>query len=85
MFPDANTLRIDAFREGTVNDYLRKRCKYLAHMPDGADVGFVEADLGGVVGDVGIKSFEDALKMRAARRKERVRKGAEEPRELGRV
>jgi hypothetical protein len=41
--PDAITLRVDAFSEGTVNEYLRKRCKYVAHMPDGADVGFVEA------------------------------------------
>ncbi|KAJ7737400.1 hypothetical protein B0H14DRAFT_3611791 [Mycena olivaceomarginata] len=57
--------------EGTVNDYLRKRCKYVVHMPDGADVGFVEADLGGVAGDAGLKSFEGALKMRAARRKEK--------------
>ncbi|KAJ7903768.1 hypothetical protein B0H14DRAFT_3421945 [Mycena olivaceomarginata] len=43
------------FSEGTVNEYLRKRCKYVAHMPDGADVG-------------------GALKMRTARRKEKVRK-----------
>ncbi|KAJ7885076.1 hypothetical protein B0H14DRAFT_3432022 [Mycena olivaceomarginata] len=60
--------------EGTVNEYLRKRCKYVAHMPDGADVGFVEANLGGVAGDAGLKSFEGALKMRTARRKEKVRK-----------
>ncbi|KAJ7702000.1 hypothetical protein B0H14DRAFT_3649154 [Mycena olivaceomarginata] len=49
-------------------------CKYVAHMPDGADVGFVEANLGGVAGDAGLKSFEGALKMRTARRKEKVRK-----------
>ncbi|KAJ7837391.1 hypothetical protein B0H14DRAFT_3870472 [Mycena olivaceomarginata] len=73
-FPDAITLRVDALSEGTVNDDLRKRCKYLAHMPDGADVVFVEADLGGVVGGAGLRSFEGALKMRAARRKEKVRK-----------
>jgi hypothetical protein len=36
------TLCIDAF-SGTVNDYLRKRYKYVMHMPDGADIGFVEA------------------------------------------
>ncbi|KAJ6601270.1 hypothetical protein DFH09DRAFT_1127322 [Mycena vulgaris] len=76
-FPDAITIRVDAFSEGTVNDDLRKRCKYLAHMPDGADVVFVEADLAGVVGggpDGGLKNFEGALKMRAARRKEKGRK-----------
>ncbi|KAJ6541810.1 hypothetical protein B0H19DRAFT_1174747 [Mycena capillaripes] len=76
-FPDAITIRVDAFTEGTVNDDLRKRCKYLAHMPDGADVVFVEADLAGVVGagpEGGLKNFEGALKMRAARRKEKGRK-----------
>ncbi|KAJ6520381.1 hypothetical protein C8R45DRAFT_58995 [Mycena sanguinolenta] len=73
-FPDAITVRVDAVSEGTVNDDLRKRCKYLAHMPDGADVVFVEADLGGVVGPGGLKNFEGALKMRAARRKEKGRK-----------
>ncbi|KAF7302950.1 RING finger domain protein [Mycena kentingensis (nom. inval.)] len=73
-FPDTITIRVDASGEGTVNDDLRKRCKYLAHMPEGADVVFVEADLAGVVGDAGLKNFEGPLKMRAARRKEKERK-----------
>ncbi|KAJ7242586.1 hypothetical protein B0H12DRAFT_1326019 [Mycena haematopus] len=73
-FPDAIAVRVDAVSEGTVNDDLRKRCKYLAHMPDGADVVFIEADLAGVVGVGGLKNFEGALKMRAARRKEKGRK-----------
>lgn len=73
-FPDAITVRVDSFAEGTVNDDLRKRCKYLAHMPEGADVVFVEADLEGVVGAEGLKSFEGPLKMRTSRRKEKGRK-----------
>ncbi|PFH52336.1 hypothetical protein AMATHDRAFT_140553 [Amanita thiersii Skay4041] len=73
-FPDNILIRIEAYSEGTVNDDLRKRCKYLAHMPEGADVVFIEADLQGVVGEEGLKNFEHALKMRSARRKEKVRK-----------
>ncbi|KIK70561.1 hypothetical protein GYMLUDRAFT_32606 [Collybiopsis luxurians FD-317 M1] len=73
-FPDNITIRIDAFSEGSVNDDLRKRCKYLAHLPEGADVVFVEADLEGVVGAEGLKNFEHALKMRKARRREKGRK-----------
>ncbi|KAF9074964.1 hypothetical protein BDP27DRAFT_1381018 [Rhodocollybia butyracea] len=73
-FPDSISIRVDAFSEGTVNDDLRKRCKYLAHLPEGADVIFVEADLEGVVGTEGLKNFEHALKMRKSRRKEKVRK-----------
>jgi hypothetical protein len=73
-FPDTITIRVDSLAEGTVNDDLRKRCKYLAHMPEGADVVFVEADLEGVVGQEGLKPFEGALKTRSARRKEKGRK-----------
>jgi hypothetical protein len=73
-FPDTIAIRVESFAEGTVNDDLRKRCKYLAHMPEGADVVFVEADLEGVVGQEGLKNFEVALKTRRARRKEKGRK-----------
>lgn len=73
-FPDTITIHVESFAEGTVNDDLRKRCKYLAHMPEGADVVFIEADLEGVVGQDGLKNFEVALKTRRARRKEKGRK-----------
>ncbi|KAG6897955.1 hypothetical protein C0992_008345 [Termitomyces sp. T32_za158] len=73
-FPDTISIRVESFTEGTVDDDLRKRCKYLAHMPEGADVVFIEADLLNVVGADGLKNFEGALKMRTARRKEKERK-----------
>jgi hypothetical protein len=74
LFPDTITVRIEAVAEGTVNDDLRKRCKYLAHMPDGADVVFVEADLGDVVGGEGLKTFDGPLKTRRTKRREKERK-----------
>lgn len=73
-FPDEIIVRVESAAEGTVNDDLRKRCKYLAHMPDGADVVFIEADLEGVVGPDGLKNFEGALKLRTARRREKEKK-----------
>ena len=73
-FPDTITIRVESFAEGTVNDDLRKRCKYLAYLPEGADVVFIEADLEGVVGAEGLKNFEGPLKMRTSRRKEKGRK-----------
>jgi hypothetical protein len=73
-FPDRITIRVDGTSESTVNDDLRKRCKYLAHFPEGADVIFVEADLLGVVGPEGLKDFEKALKSRSTKRQEKVRK-----------
>ncbi|KAI0375437.1 hypothetical protein BV20DRAFT_960589 [Pilatotrama ljubarskyi] len=73
-FPDAITIKVESYTESTVNDDLRKRCKYLAHLPEGADVVFVEADLEGVVGAEGLRPFENALKLRRARRKEKGRR-----------
>ncbi|KAG0702751.1 hypothetical protein DFH29DRAFT_920228 [Suillus ampliporus] len=73
-FPDTISIRVESATEGTVNDDLRKRCKYLAHTPEGADVVFIEADLEGVVGQEGLKNFEGAIKLRKSRRKEKDRK-----------
>ncbi|KAI8981235.1 hypothetical protein BD414DRAFT_464281 [Trametes punicea] len=73
-FPDTITVKVESYTESTVNDDLRKRCKYLAHLPEGADVVFVEADLEGVVGADGLRPFEGALKLRRARRKEKGRR-----------
>ncbi|KAI0937184.1 hypothetical protein AcV5_005143 [Taiwanofungus camphoratus] len=73
-FPDSITVRVESYAGSTVNDDLRKRCKYLAHFPEGADVVFVEADLEDVVGQEGLKNFEGPLRMRRARRKEKERK-----------
>ncbi|KAJ2934348.1 hypothetical protein H1R20_g2780, partial [Candolleomyces eurysporus] len=73
-FPDSITVRVDGTSESTVNDDLRKRCKYLAHFPEGADVIFVEANLEGVVGAEGLKDFEKVLKSRSTKRQEKVKK-----------
>jgi len=73
-FPDVITVRVEAHSEGTVNDDLRKRWKYLSHFPEGTDVVFIEADLEGVVGAEGLSNFEGALKQRRARRREKGKK-----------
>lgn len=73
-FPDSITVRVESHTESTVNDDLRKRCKYLSHLPEGADVVFVEADLESVVSQDGLKNFERALATRRSRRKEKDRK-----------
>lgn len=73
-FPDSITVRVESFAEGSINDDLRKRCKYLGHMPEGADVVFIEADLQDVVGIEGLKNFEGPLRQRTSRRKEKGKK-----------
>ena len=60
--------------ESTVDDDLRRRCKYLAHLPEGADVVFLELDLENVVGKESLKPFENLLKVRRTRHKERMKK-----------
>ncbi|KAI9510821.1 hypothetical protein F5148DRAFT_498415 [Russula earlei] len=73
-FPDSITVRVEAANEGSVDADLRRRCKYLSHIPEGADVVFVEADLEGVVGAEGLRAFEGAIKARRARRREKGRR-----------
>ncbi|KAG8896681.1 hypothetical protein FRC01_011674, partial [Tulasnella sp. 417] len=60
----------------TINDEVRKRYKYLSHLPEAADVVFVETgwELEGIVGAEGLKPFEGALKLRHGKRKEKERK-----------
>lgn len=73
-FPRDIEVKVEARNEGTVDDDLRKRCKYLAHLPEAADVTFVEADLTSVVGKDTIAAFDSALKNRRARRREKERR-----------
>jgi hypothetical protein len=73
-FPDCIAVRVEAASEGSVDADLRRRCKYLSHIPEGADVVFVEADLEGVVGVEGLRAFEGAIKARRARRREKGRR-----------
>ena len=73
-FPDCIAVRVEAASEGSVDADLRRRCKYLSHIPEGADVVFVEADVEGVVGAEGLRAFEGAIKARRARRREKGRR-----------
>ncbi|EKM83967.1 hypothetical protein AGABI1DRAFT_67079 [Agaricus bisporus var. burnettii JB137-S8] len=73
-FPGTIAVKVEGYSESTIDDNLRKRCKYLAHLPEGADVVFVEADLEDVVGADSLKNFESLLKSRILRRKEKGKK-----------
>lgn len=73
-FPNVITIRPEGADEGTINEELRRRCKYLAHLQMGTDVVFVEADLEDTLGPDAVAPFEQALKQRRNRRRERVKK-----------
>ena len=74
LFPPRLTLRSTGFDPGTINDELRKRCKYLSHLPAGTEVVFVEAELEELVGKEGLVAFEQALKVRREKRRVRVKR-----------
>ncbi|CAI2185065.1 15101_t:CDS:10, partial [Funneliformis geosporum] len=81
QFPNDITVRILGVDESTMTEDLRKRCKYLSHLPLGCDVTFLEVDLKGFVSDNSLKVFENELRQRYNRRKEKARK-EEWPHEL---
>ncbi|CAG8488224.1 4499_t:CDS:10 [Funneliformis caledonium] len=81
QFPNDITVRILGVDESTMTEDLRKRCKYLSHLPLGCDVTFLEVDLKGFVSDNSLKVFESELRQRYNRRKEKARK-EEWPHEL---
>lgn len=73
-FPSTISFTSSGFDTATINDELRKRCKYLSHLPAGTEVVFVEADLEEIVGSVGLHPFEQPLKARRSKRRERVKR-----------
>ncbi|GAA5913606.1 hypothetical protein JCM6882_001700 [Rhodosporidiobolus microsporus] len=72
--PSSITVTVEGADEGSMNDELRKRCKWLAHLPRGSDVVFVEADLSSVVPRRALDPFSGALKARRNKRRDKARK-----------
>lgn len=73
-FPRDIEVKVEARNEGSVDEELRKRYRYLAHLPEAADVTFVEADLEPVVGKDAVAPFDAALKNRRTRRQRKDKK-----------
>lgn len=62
------------YDSGTVTEELRKRTKYLSHLPIGTEVVFVEANLAGIVSNEVLARFEQPLKVRRDKRRARTRR-----------
>ena len=60
-FPSKLILPIIAVYESTVTNDLRKRCKYLAHLPLACDITFCEVDLSDVVSSPTYLHFEKEI------------------------
>ncbi|BGP38301.1 hypothetical protein JCM10450v2_002247 [Rhodotorula kratochvilovae] len=72
--PDELVVPIEGADEGSMNAELRRRCKWLAHLPLASDVVFVEADLAALVSRRALEPFHTALKQRRTKRRDKARK-----------
>ena len=86
-FPTTILPRVERVSTGhIVDDELRRRAKYLAHLPHGCEVGFLECDWTDVVPSEVLKGFEAEIEQRRKKNlekevreeKERVRAEKEE-------
>jgi hypothetical protein len=73
-FPESIRVRIDGVEEGSMNDDLRKRCRYLSHLPTGCDITFIESDLSSVMPSSALAPYAQALKKRSGKRRDKARK-----------
>ena len=73
-FPSTLTLAIEGREEGSMNEDLRRRCRYLSHLPTGSDIVFIESDLTSIVSAKVLESFSTALKLRRNKRRDKGRR-----------
>ncbi|GAA6009508.1 hypothetical protein JCM11491_003583 [Sporobolomyces phaffii] len=72
--PDSIEVVVEGADEGSMNEELRRRCKWLAHLPISSDVVFIESDLGRVVSRKSLEPYATALKQRRNKRRDKARK-----------
>ncbi|KAG0241213.1 hypothetical protein BGX31_001311 [Mortierella sp. GBA43] len=77
-FPNTIKVKVLGIEETNLTEEVRKKCKYLGHLPLGCEVSFLDVVLEDVVGKEGVKAFETELRMR---RSKRLEKEAREERE----
>ena len=73
-FPLSIRVKVEGTEEGSMNDDLRKRCRYLSHLPQACDLTFIEADLASVIPQQALAPYNQALRKRQAKRKDRIKR-----------
>lgn len=73
-FPSEIDVVVEGIDEGSMNEEMRRKHKYLGHLPSATDVVFVEADLSNIVSAETLESFNAALKVRRGKRRDRGRR-----------
>ncbi|KAF8468323.1 hypothetical protein BDZ91DRAFT_656700 [Kalaharituber pfeilii] len=71
-FPTALIARVEGISTGhSVDDEFRRKMKYLAHLPYGTEVAFLECDWRGVVPEDVLERFKGEIERRRKRRKDK--------------
>ncbi|KAG8680373.1 hypothetical protein FRC09_018289, partial [Ceratobasidium sp. 395] len=75
-FPPELTLPVEALDVGSVDHDLRKRCKYLGHLPEGGEVVFAQVNVKGIVGEDAWREggWEGLVERRRREREGRMKK-----------
>jgi hypothetical protein len=72
--PDTIEVLVEGSDEGSMNEELRRRCRWISHLPTSADVVFIEADLSRLVAKDVLEPFNVALKQRRTKRRDKSRR-----------
>ncbi|KAF9971632.1 hypothetical protein BGZ73_005405 [Actinomortierella ambigua] len=70
-FPDAIRVKVLDIEETSLTEEVRKKCKYLGHLPLGCEVSFLHVALDSVVSQESLKPFSNELKQRRTRQREK--------------
>lgn len=62
-FPRDIAVKVQGAEEGSMNEELRKRCRYLTHLPKGTDVVFIEIDWEAMAREPTGSTTEDATQL----------------------
>uniref|UniRef100_A0A060TBB1 ARAD1D26510p n=1 Tax=Blastobotrys adeninivorans TaxID=409370 RepID=A0A060TBB1_BLAAD len=74
-FPEMLVLKVENVLYGTyMTPEVRKRMKYLSHLPLNTPIGFLECDWRGIIPDEVLRTFTKDLSARRKRKKEKDRK-----------
>ncbi|BFZ55616.1 hypothetical protein PYCC9005_002657 [Savitreella phatthalungensis] len=71
-FPDHIIARVEAAQTQSLTEDLRRRTKYLSHLPLGCEVTFLECDWSGVVEEEVLKGYQQEIDRRRRKRKDKA-------------
>ncbi|OBZ83279.1 putative RING finger protein P8B7.23 [Choanephora cucurbitarum] len=74
QFPTTLQVQATNVQESTLTEDLRKKCKYLGHLPLACDVTFLEINVKDIVSPETIQVFDQELTARTKRRKDKERR-----------